>query len=159
MAAKLKAIALTIRGTLTETGVGPGGTDQKVIYQRCGAGFGNLPGNGTYNMQRRRYVIPTNTITPAVAARRQRLAAGVAAWKLTGPTERAAWTRVGAKKALPAYNAFVSAWLKAVTTTAQGWDAGATTWDNGSSTWDPAGLDLWDDDQATWDDGLTNWIN
>jgi hypothetical protein len=149
-------LALKITGQLVETATGPGGTDEHVVYQRCGAGFGNLIGDGSYNLQRRRYVIPANTITPAVSARRQHLAAGVAAWQAMTTEQRADWKRDGARLNLPPYNAFLRAWLRASIadhwddsqtgwdyTTPTPWDGGAAQWDGGAALWDHYPTTIW----------------
>lgn len=169
MPTSIKPITLAVSGTLTETGAGPNGTDAKVIYQKCGAGFGNLIGNGSYNMQRRAYVKPTNTVTPPLAARRALMAAAVAAWKLTTPTEREAWRHIGARRNLPAYNAFLSDYLSGNIadewdhggtgwdfTTPATWDTDPATWDAGATTWD-TGETAWDVQATAWDNGATTW--
>lgn len=103
---------LEINGTITEDDPANPGQTIRICYQRVAPGTGNLPGNGTYNRQRRRVVIPTDPKTPAQLARRQKLTTAVAAWRALSPQLKATWNTIGAKRALPGYNAFISAHMR-----------------------------------------------
>jgi len=99
---------LDINGTITENGPTP----EKVVYQSVAPGTGNLPGNGTWNKQRRRHVIPADPKTPAQMNHRAAFAAAVAAWHLMPPNERDLWLPAAKQKSLTTFNAYLSDALK-----------------------------------------------
>lgn len=99
---------LEINGTITEDDPDHPGQTVRVCYQRVAPGFGNLPGDGTFNRQRRRVVTVTNPRTAKQTAIRQKLTNAVAAWQQLSTSERAHWQTIGARAALPGYNAFIA---------------------------------------------------
>lgn len=105
--------SIALRGTITECRQTPLPVCEKVVYQKVAPGLGNLLGDGTYNHQRRRWVIPADPRTPAQLARRAKFALAVLTWRTLTANDKAAWQARGRNRGLPAYQAFLSAYMKA----------------------------------------------
>lgn len=99
---------LEINGTITEDDPDNPGQTIRVCYQRVAPGLGNLPGDGSYNRQRRRVVTVTNPHSEKQTAIRAKLTNAVAAWQQLSTAEREQWQTIGAHRALPGYNAFIA---------------------------------------------------
>lgn len=99
---------LEINGTITEDDPDNPGQLARFCYQRVAPGAGNLPGNGTFNRQRRRVVIPNHPNTTAQLTQRQKLTEAVQAWQALDADQRRYWTQQGTKRSLPGYNAFIA---------------------------------------------------
>lgn len=105
--------SISLRGTITECTLTTTPSCEKVVYQKTAPGFGNLPGDGSYNYQRRKHVVPINPNTAAQQMRRSRFALAVQAWQTMSPADKTAWRDAGRNRGLPAYQTFLSAFLKA----------------------------------------------
>ena len=106
--------SLTLTGTLTEYAADPTPGFEKVVYQRVGEGLGNLPGNGSYNHQRRRHVIPSNPRTEPQQARRERFALAVSTWQSLSPAQKDDWRKRGRSRSLPGYQTFLGFFMRSV---------------------------------------------
>lgn len=95
---------LTIAGTVTELDPTP----TRYTYQRVAPGRGNLPGNGSFDLQRRLTVTPADPKTPAQLARRAAFASAVAQWHTLDPLEKQEWRTIGAASGITGFNAFIS---------------------------------------------------
>lgn len=104
--------SLSIRGTLSFCPVNPPRPCGKYVYQRVRAGLGNVAGIANDDLQLRAYVIPTDPQTPAQLARRAVFADAVAGWQSLTPAQRDIWRIAGAGRNLPAYQTYVSAYLR-----------------------------------------------
>lgn len=108
----MNTTAIDIRGTITEDDPQNPGQTVRVCYQRVKPGLGNVPGDDTRSRQRRRVVTPRDPKTPAQLARRQKMTGAVAAWRQLTAEQLTYWRTLGAKRGLPAYNAFIANYLR-----------------------------------------------
>ena len=106
-------LSLSIRGKICFDPEGPDLGPGCYVYQRTSHGNGNIPDDPTHRLQLRRWVKPADPMTPAQLARRALMAAAVAAWQALTTDQRAAWRAAGKQRRIPAYNAFISAYLRA----------------------------------------------
>lgn len=111
---RVDAVALDIRGTVTECEPMPSPVCEKVVYQGTAPGAGNISHGGQFDRQRRAYVIPTDPRTPAQVTRRSYFADAVASWQSLSPDAKDAWKQAGKSRNLPGYSAFLSAYLRGV---------------------------------------------
>ena len=86
------------------------------ILRRANTGYGR---HGYSSTKRRKTIhvlmrtyAPHNPQTVPQQANRSKMTAAVAAWQSLTPEEKHNYNAVGAKRALPAYNAFISEYLK-----------------------------------------------
>lgn len=104
MIEKSLAIAGTVYLENPPDGLPPG----RYVYQRVGAGLGNVPGQPNNDMQLRRHVVPADPQTPAQLARRAAFAAAVASWHTATQEQREAVRPLAERKAISLFNAWVS---------------------------------------------------
>jgi hypothetical protein len=131
-----KFIGLELAGSLHEPDDADPNKTTRYVYQRVAKMFGNIPTHHAYGLQRKVFKKPRNTITPALAARRQLMREAVAAWALTTPEQRDIWRVAGQARRLPARSAFLSSYLSRAVTPETIWDNGETTWDAGATHYD-----------------------
>lgn len=101
--------SLLITGTLTEqdqTGLTP---PEKVVYQRVAKGHGNITMPNTFDLQRRRHVVPADPKTSAQLARRAAFAAAVASWHTATQEQREAVRPLADRRRISLFNAWISA--------------------------------------------------
>jgi len=103
---------LDISGSINEVDPLDQSQSVRVVYQSVAPGTGNLPGDGTYNKQRRRHVMPADPKTPAQMSHRAAFAAAVAAWHMMPTNERDLWLPAAKQKGLSTFNAYLSATLR-----------------------------------------------
>jgi hypothetical protein len=150
-------IALSITGSLHEPDDDNPQIITRYVYQRTSKMFGNLPTHHPWGLQRKRYKKPRDTVTPALAARRELFRQAVAGWTNTTDTEKDHWRAVGAADNIPGRNAYIRAFMRTNQTPPQGWDNGQTIWDGGATIWDVPDGTAWDGGASAWDDGATIW--
>lgn len=105
-------LTLDVRGKLYFDPDGPDRGPGHYVYQRTRPGWGNIPEDKSGRLQLRRWVMPADPRTPAQLAQRARMTAGVAEWHALTPEARAAWKATGKARGIPAYNAFLSAYMR-----------------------------------------------
>lgn len=103
---------LIVTGTLTETSSTAGGVTERVVYQRVAKGFGNITTKHSFDLQRRRHVVPADPRTQSQVARRGLMAAAVARWKNTPPADRVQWAQLAKSRNIPLFSASCSDTLK-----------------------------------------------
>lgn len=106
------APALQVLGKLTFEPSDPPRPLDTYVLQRVAPGLGNVASDPTASLQIRRHVIPADARSPAQLALRQRVQQANRGWRLLTLAERADWKKAGARRKIPGYNAYVSAWLK-----------------------------------------------
>lgn len=106
-------ITLAVRGKICFDPEEPDRPPGCYVYQRTAPGKGNIPTDPQRALQLRAWVIPFDPHTPAQVAQRATMRDGVAAWQALTPEAKAAWRAAGLARNLPAYNAFLSAYMKA----------------------------------------------
>lgn len=106
-------LSLTPRGSLNFCPAAPPRPCGRYVYQLTAYGKGNVPDDPTGRLQLRRWVMPADPRTPAQVAHRAAFAAAVAAWQSMPQEARDSWRIPGKARNLPAYNAFLSAYLAA----------------------------------------------
>lgn len=104
--------SLAARGTLTFQPSDPPRPTGRYVIQRVAPGLGNVAADPERSLQIRAHVIPADPQTPRQLAARARFAAGVIAWHELPPTDRAYWYDQGPRHGLPAFNAFLSYYLR-----------------------------------------------
>jgi hypothetical protein len=104
--------ALEQRGAITVWDPGFPEGRRRVIFQRTGRRFGNIPHGPSGRLQVRSYFVPSDPKAPSCVPRRARFAEGVARWRAMDAEERAEWKAYGAPRQLPAYQAFLSWWMR-----------------------------------------------
>jgi len=107
----MSSINLGIRGKVTECITEPTPVCETVVYQKTKPGSGNIPGDPTGTLQRRRWVIPYDPQTAPQLARRAVFADAVSTWQAMTTEEQDAWAEIGNKRNLPGYHTFLSAYL------------------------------------------------
>lgn len=105
-------ISLDVRGKICFDPEEPDRPPDCYVYQRTTPGWGNIPTDPRKSLQLRAYVIPADPRTPGQLAQRAKMRDGVAAWHALTPEQRQAWRSAGQAKALPPYNAFLSAYMR-----------------------------------------------
>lgn len=108
-------LTLAPRGSLNFCPTAPPRPCGRYVYQLTHPGGGNVPGDPTGRLQLRRWVIPADPRTPPQLARRVAFAAAVAAWQSMPQEAKDSWRTPGKARNLPAYHAFLSAYLAAAT--------------------------------------------
>lgn len=103
--------SILVLGTLTECTTEQPPSCERITYQRVAPGLGNLPGDGSYNYQRRRAVKPADPKTPAQLSRRALFGAAVAAWKALTDEQREVWSLAATNTGISGYNLFLRNYL------------------------------------------------
>lgn len=106
------AITLDVRGKLCFDPEQPDRPPGCYVYQRTAPGKGNIPTDPARALQLRAWVIPYDPRTPAQLAQRATMRAAVTAWQALPPPAREQWRDAGKNRGIPAYNAFLSAYMK-----------------------------------------------
>ena len=129
--------ALNMTGTLTGTPAGMALPFGKWVYQKCGHGLGNVPGDKTKRLQVRKWVTNNGGKSAAHSRNRARFAAGVRAWQALPEAEKEVWRAPALKLNMNRFNGFMRHWcMTAAVPTGTVWDGGGTVWDAGKTTWD-----------------------
>lgn len=104
--------SILITGTLTERDDANPLLRRKYVYQRTQVGHGQYALSTNRDLQRRRHVTPVDPRTELQVQRRTNFAHAILAWRATTPAQRQALTKLGHAAALPAYQFFISRFLK-----------------------------------------------
>jgi hypothetical protein len=103
---------LSIKGTLTFEPADPPRTLGKYVYQRVQPGLGNVASDPSKSLQLRAHTIPTDPQTAPQLARRAVFSNAVAAWQALSEAEKNSYAPEAAKRGLPAYQFFLSRYLR-----------------------------------------------
>lgn len=103
---------LNLTGTVYLCPVSPPLPCGKYVFQRVRAGLGNIETDPSRSRQMRRWVIPADPMTAPQLARRSKFRDGVQAWQSFTDAQKAAWADAARSSGLPAYNYFLSYFLK-----------------------------------------------
>ncbi len=106
-------ITLAVRGKICFDPEQPDRPPGCYVYQRTAPGKGNIPTDPARALQLRAWVIPADPRTPSQLAQRNTMREAVAAWQAMPQPARDAWRAQGLARNLPAYNAFLSAYMRA----------------------------------------------
>ena len=107
-----RSFALDVRGSINFCPTNPTLPCGRYVYQGVLPGLGNVAGLPRKNLQLRRWVLPADPRTAPQLARRSVFFQAVAAWHALSATEKLSYRQLGESRRLPAYNKFISLYLK-----------------------------------------------